>query len=275
MILTTNNQAASFNPGSRRGRHAFGAKVLLVCGFLAAWQVYASVGGADNLVFAPPLEVAQAFCRGWLDGKLLGAALATFRFLGIGLGLGIAVALVLTLLATWSTWCEYALSLATSTLTPLPAIAILPLVILWFGIGPLALILVIANSVVWPVAVNVGTGFRSVDPTVVMVGKNLGLNRFRLARDVLLPAALPHILAGLKTGWAFAWRTVIGAELVFGTSGSGGGLGFYINNASMFMRVPEVFAGLVTIALAGVVIQAVFTVLERRTVVRWGMSSPA
>ncbi|ANE83553.1 hypothetical protein A7U43_28830 (plasmid) [Mycobacterium adipatum] len=257
------------------GARAAGAKITLICGFLLAWQIYAAVGGVDSLVFASPVQVLEAIWNGLLTGSLVDATLGTFRFLAIGLGVGVTAAVIMTILATWSKWCEYALSLATSTLTPLPAIAILPLVILWFGIGPLALSIVIANSVVWPVALNISAGFRSVNPTMVMVGNVLGLNKFRLARDILLPAALPYTFTGLKTGWAFAWRTLIGAELVFGASGQGGGLGFYINNASMFMRVDEVFAGLVTIAITGVLVEALFKVLERRTLVRWGMSAPA
>ncbi|QIV79650.1 ABC transporter permease [Mycolicibacterium frederiksbergense] len=257
------------------GARTLGAKFTLICAFVLLWQIYATVGGVDSLVFASPVQVFEAMWNGWRTGSLMDATFGTFRYLTIGLVVGVGAAIILTVLATWSKWCGYALSLATSTLTPLPAIAILPLAILWFGIGPLALTIVIANSVVWPVALNISAGFRSVNPTVVMVGRTLGLNRFRLAGDILLPAALPYAFTGLKTGWAFAWRTLIGAELVFGASGQGGGLGFYINNASMFMRVDEVFAGLVTIAIAGVLIEALFKMLERRTLVRWGMSSPA
>ena len=140
------------------------------------------------------------------------------------------------------------LVLLTSMLNPLPSIAILPLAILWFGLSETALIIVIANAVTWPIAINVSTGFRTVNPTILAVGRNIGLRGWRLVRDVLLPAALPHTISGLKTGWAFGWRTIIAAELVFGVAGGGGGLGNYINDARYFLQIPEVFAGLVTIA---------------------------
>ena len=84
---------------------------------------------------------------------------------------------------------------------------------------------------------------------------------------------LPHTISGLKTGWAFGWRTIIAAELVFGVAGEGGGLGFFINNARYFLRTSEVFAGLVTIAAIGILLDLAFTALERRTVLRWGMKS--
>jgi len=116
-------------------------------------------------------------------------------------------------------------------------------------------------------------GFRTVNPTILAVGRNIGLRGWRLVRDVLLPAALPHIISGLKTGWAFGWRTIIAAELVFGVAGGGGGLGNYINKSRYFLEIPEVFAGLVTIALIGIALEWVFTLVERRTVVRWGMKA--
>jgi NitT/TauT family transport system permease protein len=165
------------------------------------------------------------------------------------------------------------LVLLTSMLNPLPAIAILPLAILWFGLSPTALIFVIANAVTWPIAINVSMGFRTVNPTILMVGRNLGLRGFRLVKDVLMPAALPHTISGLKTGWAFGWRTIIAAELVFGVAGGGGGLGYFINDSRYFLRIPDVFAGLVTIALIGIALDVVFTWIERRTVIKWGMKS--
>jgi NitT/TauT family transport system permease protein len=160
-------------------------------------------------------------------------------------------------------------------LNPLPSIAILPLAILWFGLSTTSLIFVIANAVTWPIAINVSMGFRTVNPTVLAAGRNIGLRGWRLVKDVLLPAALPHTIAGLKTGWAFGWRTIIAAELVFGVAGGNGGLGNYINDARYFLRIPEVFAGLVSIALIGIALEYVFTLVERRTVVRWGMKTAA
>ena len=88
-----------------------------------------------------------------------------------------------------------------------------------------------------------------------------------------MPAALPHTISGLKTGWAFGWRTIIAAELVFGVAGEGGGLGYFINDARYFLRTDEVLAGLVTIALIGIAFDVLFTWFERRTVVKWGMKA--
>ncbi|MEU6138196.1 ABC transporter permease subunit [Nocardioides sp. NPDC047086] len=220
-----------------------------------------------------PVEVAKAMVEGVRSGALVDSALLTLRILGQALLIGIVAAAILTTLATWTKIGEDLLVLLTSMLNPLPAVAILPLAMLWFGINTTALIVVIANAVIWPIAINVGQGFRTANPTVVAVGRNIGLRGVRLVWYVLVPAALPHTVSGLKSAWAFGWRTIVAAELVFGVAGEGGGLGYFINNAKTYLHIADAFAGLVTIALIGIVFDLVFTWLERRTVVRRGMKT--
>lgn len=248
-------------------------RVILLLVIIAIWQLYVTLADVSPLVFSSPADVAVAFVEGWASGELAAATAVTLQVLVLGMLIGMLIAATLTVLATWTSIGEDLLVLLTSMLNPLPAIAILPLAILWFGLGPTALVFVIANAVTWPIAINVSTGFRTVNPTIKMVGSNIGLRGWRMVKDVLMPAALPHTISGLKTGWAFGWRTIIAAELVFGVAGGGGGLGFFINDARLFTRIPDVFAGLVTIALIGIALEAVFTLIEKRTVIRWGMKS--
>ena len=105
-----------------------------------------------------------------------------------------------------------------------------------------------------------------------MVGQNYGLGTFSLVRRILVPAAFPAILTGLKIGWAFAWRTLIAAELVFGVSSGKGGLGWYIFENRNQLETANVFAGLFTVILIGLVVEnGVFATIVRRTIRRWGM----
>ena len=134
-----------------------------------------------------------------------------------------------------------------------------------------ALILVLVHATMWPIAINTSTGFRTINRTIHMVGRNLGLGGLEMVWRVLLPAALPHILTGFKTAWAFGWRTIIAAELVFGVVGAKQGLGFYINESKTFLDIDRMLAGLVVIAIIGVLIEMVFALIERNTVDRWGM----
>jgi NitT/TauT family transport system permease protein len=105
-----------------------------------------------------------------------------------------------------------------------------------------------------------------------MSGRNYGLHGIRYVALILIPAAFPSILAGLKIGWAFAWRTLIAAELVFGVSSRSGGLGWYIFEARAELETSRVFAGLLAVILIGLAVEAViFRFIEKRTVMRWGM----
>lgn len=246
-------------------------RVTLVVGLLAAWQAYVSLSGVSPLVFAAPLDVGRAFVGGWLDGSIASATATTLKVLLASMALGIAAATVLTTLAAWTRFGDDVLVTLTSMLNPLPSIAILPLAVLWFGLSTQALIFVVANAVTWPIAINVNTGFKTANRTIISVARNIGLGRWRMIAEVLMPAALPHTISGLKTGWAFGWRTLVAAELVFGVAGGSGGLGYYINDSRYFLQIADVFAGLVTIAVIGMLVELLFNLLERHTVVRWGM----
>jgi len=153
-----------------------------------------------------------------------------------------------------------------------PERALLPLALLWFGLGVPSLVFVIVHSVLWAVALNTHTGFRSVSETLRMAGMNYGLGGVRYVMKILIPAAFPSILAGLKIGWAFAWRTLIAAELVFGVSARSGGLGWYIFENRNLLETANVFAGLLTVIVIGLFVEGViFRAIEARTVRRWGM----
>ena len=155
---------------------------------------------------------------------------------------------------------------------PLPAIALLPLALLWFGLGDRSLIFVIMHSTLWPLALAIYGGFQSVPETLRLAGRNYGLSGPRLVLHILVPAALPSILSGLKISWAFAWRTLIAAELVFGISSGQGGLGRYIFQNRNELYTDKVFAGLASVILIGLLVETVvFQPLERLTVKRWGV----
>ena len=127
------------------------------------------------------------------------------------------------------------------------------------------------HSVLWPLALNTYAGFQGVPETLRMAGRNYGLRGLRYVLQILVPAALPAILSGLKIGWAFAWRTLIAAELVFGASSGKGGLGWYIFQNRNELYTDRVFAGLAMVVLIGLLVESLgFATLERLTVRRWG-----
>ncbi len=249
-------------------------RAIVVAALLAAWQAYDVVSGISPFLLRSPLDVGAALWHDtFLNHAIPSATYETLVLLCLGMLAGIGGGLILATIAALTQVGQDLLSTLSSMLNPLPSIAILPLATIWLGLTPQALVLVLAHATIWPIAINTSTGFRTVNPTIHMVGRNLGLRGLNLVARVLLPAALPNVLTGFKTAWAFGWRTIIAAELVFGVAGGKAGLGFYINNSKAFLDIDKMLAGLVVIALIGVGIEIAFGLIERQTVVRWGMKT--
>lgn len=243
--------------------------ILLLLGLawegLARWQ-------ANDLLLPTLTQTLAALGQGLASGELLTKARISLALLLQGYALGVLAALLLSVLAVSTQIGRDLLGTLTAMFNPLPAIALLPLALLWFGLGQASLIFVLVHSVLWPLALNTHAGFQAVPETLRMAGRNYGLGGLRYALQILVPAALPAILAGLRIAWAFAWRTLIAAELVFGASSGRGGLGWYIFQNRNELYTDRVFAGLMLVILIGLAVESlVFNTLERLTVRRWGM----
>jgi NitT/TauT family transport system permease protein len=248
-------------------------KFALLCVLAVIWEVYAR-SLANPLLFPTFTATVEAFVKGLLGGDLFAKAVTSLRVLLMGYAAGIACAAILTVIAITSRIGTDLLELLTSMFNPLPAIALLPLALIWFGLGAGSIVFVIIHSVLWAVALNTHSGFLSVSNTLRMVGRNYGLRGLPYVGRILIPAAFPSILTGLKIGWAFAWRTLIAAELVFGVSSGSGGLGWFIYENKNQLEIPNVFAGLFTVIVIGLIVEnVVFRVVEARTVRKWGQQS--
>jgi len=253
--------------------HGWLRKTIILVAIMVAWQLYARQ--LNNPLLVPTFTATvSAFIAGMASGDLAQKVANSVILLLKGYAIGLALAMTLTALAMVSRIGNDILETLTSAFNPLPAVALLPLALLWFGLGDIAIIFVLVHSVLWSVALNTHSGFRSVSNTLRMVGRNYGLKGPRLIMKILIPAAFPSILTGLKIGWAFAWRTLIAAELVFGVSSGKGGLGWYIYENKNMLDIPSVFGGLLTVILIGLVVEnVIFRNIEAVTVRRWGMQS--
>jgi len=246
-------------------------RTLILLVLAALWQALA-VWQDNDLLLPTFTQTLQALVEGLASGELLEKAAISLRVLVQGYVLGIVGALVLTTLAVSTQLGRDLLTTLTSMFNPLPAIALLPLALLWFGLGQGSLVFVLVHSVLWPLALNTYAGFQAVPDTLRMAGRNYGLKGVPYVLQILVPAALPSILSGLKIGWAFAWRTLIAAELVFGASSGKGGLGWYIFQNRNELYTDKVFAGLLTVIGIGLLVETLgFHTLERLTVRRWGV----
>ena len=246
-------------------------KAVILVLLAVIWEIAARIQGND-LLLPSFLQTAQAFIDGIVTGELLGKVWISLTVLVKGYLIGIVLAFGLTTLAVSTQLGRDLLGTLTAMFNPLPAIALLPLSLLWFGLGENSLIFVLVHSVLWALALNTYAGFLGVSETQRMAGRNYGLKGLRFVWYILIPAALPSILAGLKIGWAFAWRTLIAAELVFGASSGKGGLGWYIFQNRNELYTDKVFAGLAAVIIIGLMVEnLLFSNVERLTVKRWGM----
>ena len=248
-------------------------KTAIVVALAVIWEVYGRI--LDNSLLFPSLsETVESLWEHVKDGTIPARAWASVKVLLMGYSAGVVMAGLVTVLAINTRIGSDFLETVTAMLSPLPAIALLPLALIWFGLGNGSLVFILIHSVLWPVALNTHSGFRSVSQTMRMVGRNYELKGFRYIRKILVPAGFPSILAGLKIGWAFAWRTLVAAELVFGVSSGQGGLGWFIFENRNLLDIPAVFAGLLTVIIIGLIVEnLIFRTIEKRTVMRWGMQA--
>lgn len=260
-------------PTSALGASPQMRRVLILLTIALIWEMYARWLNND-LLFPLLSQTLASLFNGMTSGVLPKRVGNSLFVLLQGYAIGIAGAMVLAAVAATTRLGADLLDLLTAVFNPLPAIALLPLALMWFGLGNGSLVFVLVHSVMWPMALNAHSGFRSVSPTLRMVGRNVGLRGLRYTTAILVPGAFPSLLAGLKIGWAFAWRTLIAAELVFGVSSGSGGLGWFIYEKKNQLDISAVFAGLLTVILIGLLIEGLlFRWIEERTVRRWGMQS--
>lgn len=238
------------------------------------WQTATFFRWANPALLPPLSEIGDAFSQSLQSGEMLQATWLSLKLIVNGLLIGMLAALLLAGLSMISKIGQSFTDTITAIAHPLPGIALLPVIILWLGTGSEAILFIIVHSVVWPLTLNLLAGFRSIPQIYREVGRNIGLNPFQNTGLLMIPASLPFLLAGLKIGWARAWRALISAEMIFGAAGGEGGLGWYIFKRRVFMDTPGIFAGILVIVIIGILVEDVFFhQVERLTVKKWGMSN--
>ncbi|MEV9500086.1 ABC transporter permease [Aliarcobacter butzleri] len=247
-------------------------KSFLFASLILLWEVYA-IRLNNPLMFPTFNETIKGFFEVIQNGELVSRILSSLKVQVMGYVIGGFLALILTIFAISTRFGAYLLELLTAVFNPLPPIALLPLALLWFGLGYGSIVFVIVHAVLWPIAINIYSGFQGVSNTLKMVSKNYELSTFEYIFKIAIPAAFPNILTGLKVGWAFSWRTLIASELVFGVSSGNGGIGWFIYEKKNQLDINLVFAGLLTIILIGIITDVIFEYIEKRTVVKWGMKT--
>ena len=248
-------------------------KLFWILLMLAAWQIIALSGSVSPLLFPSLGMIFRAMLRAIANGEILVQTLFSIVIILEGLLIGAMIALMLAVASRISETLRSLVETLITVAHPLPGIALLPIIILWLGTGRVSILFIIVHSVLWPLLLNLMAGFKATPLAYSDVGKNMGLNRLMLFKDIYLPASMPYLLSGLKIAWARAWRALISAEMIFGAVGGKGGLGWYIFKQRVFMDTPGMFAALAIIMLIGILVEEVFFEgLEALTLRRWGMT---
>jgi NitT/TauT family transport system permease protein len=254
-------------PGERVRSLRRGAITLILAA--AAYEAVAQ-SGVFPTVLAPTIPVVLSTLRDMLaDGSmLLHAAYTLYRVL-VGFALAIAVGLPLGVLMARFQPVEHFFLPLISALMPIPSFSLVPLFMLWFGIGNLTTILIVFYAATFPMVFNTWSGVRAVNPLWLRAAGALGADEKALFWKVIIPGASPLIITGLRQAFLRSWIAVIGAEMI---AASNWGLGWVIFDAKEFLNTNIMMAALVVIGFIGFAFERlVFGSLERATVLRWGM----
>jgi len=232
---------------------------LVPVGLIVAWQIASSLGWLSTRVLPAPLEVITAAWTLTASGELWThvqvSAARALSGLAVGGGLGLA----LGLLTGSSRIAETLLDSTIQMVRNIPALALIPLVILWFGIDESAKLFLIAVSVFFPIYLNTFHGIRGVDPGLIEMGRTYGLNRWQLYTQIILPGALSSILVGLRFSLGLMWVILIVAETISAQAG----IGYLTMNAREFLQTDIVLVGILLYALLGKLADLFAKSLER------------
>ena len=226
---------------------------------VSVWQAASARGWLSTRVLPAPLDVLQAAWTLAESGELWTHVKVSAARALSGLAIGGGLGLLLGLLTGSLRWAETLLDSTIQMVRNIPALALIPLVILWFGIDESAKLFLIAVSVFFPIYLNTYHGIRNVDPGLVEMGRTYGLTRWQLYRDIILPGALSSILVGLRFSLGLMWVILIVAETISAQSG----IGYLTMNAREFLQTDIVLVGILLYALLGKLADVFARALER------------
>jgi len=257
---------ASVRTSSGRQRKLLAALApwALPVALVAFWQVAAHVGWLSSRILPEPWQVLTAFWTLAESGELWAHLRTSLWRAAVGFGIGAGFGLLLGLLNGSSRRAETLLDTTLQMIRNIPALALIPLVILWFGIDETAKLFLLAVGVFFPVYLNTFHGIRSADQGLIEMARSYGLSGWALHRDVILPAALPSILVGVRFSLGLVWVLLIVAETISAQSG----IGYMTMNAREFLQTDVVLVGILLYALLGKLADLAARALER-TFLRW------
>jgi NitT/TauT family transport system permease protein len=266
-------QPPDANPTSANGAKTVQAwlrRAVFYFVLLLLWELVARSGLYPPYLFPGPFMVLGALIEGVTSGLYLTGALVSLQRIALGYAISLVIGLPLGLAIGRMRWMEETVGSLVIGIQALPSVCWLPLAILWFGLNERAIIFVVVMGALFSITLGVADGVRNTPPLYVRAARTLGARGLAIYTQVVMPAALPAILAGLKQGWAFAWRSLMAGELLFFTLS----LGNLLQTGRDLNDVPQVMSVMLVIIIVGVTIdRLIFAPLERRVRARWGLAA--
>jgi NitT/TauT family transport system permease protein len=233
------------------------AVVLLL---LSAWEILPATGVVNPHFLTPFSEVLKAIRELVATNQLQGHILISLKRIVMGLSVSIAIGAPLGLLMGWFGKFEKIVDAPLQAGRQISAFALFPVFILFFGIGELSKAIIIFWASLWPILLNTIEGVKNIDPLLVMSARSMGASRMKLLFKLIIPAAAPSIFTGVRLGASYAFMVLVAAEMV----GANSGLGFLVLNSQETFRIPEMYAGIITLCLFGLMINNLLLFLEKR-----------
>jgi NitT/TauT family transport system permease protein len=237
---------------------------------LVIWQLLSQSGLWVSYLLPGPGEVVSKLISGFGDGSFLAAILTSLRRLAIGYGISLVLGVVMGLLIGRNRYVEETLGSLVLGLQALPSVCWIPLALLWLGLSEQAMTFVVVMGALFSITLGVDAGVKNTPPVYLKAARNMGAQGLALSTQVILPAALPAVISGLKQGWSFAWRSLMAAELIYQTLS----LGTLLQNGRDLNDTAQVFAIMLIIIVVGTLIDLlIFSPLERNVRERWGFNN--
>lgn len=235
-------------------------KTAIFAVIIFAWYFAAESGVWSPYVLPSPAKVGSTLVSMISSGELASALLVSLQRIIIGFAIACIIAFALVLIAALIPRLVPYYSYLISMLRHIPPISLIPLLILWFGIGETPKIIVIVLASMFPILLNTENAIFGCDKGLLDVGRTLGFSRLRTFFSIRLPNALPNILVGMRVGFGYAWRAIVAAEMIAAATG----LGALVLDAQTLSRTDKVIAGVIVIGVAGLIIDRLFALVERR-----------
>jgi sulfonate transport system permease protein len=243
-------------------------QIIFYSALLGIWALVAKLHVWPPYLFPAPWGVGEALWAGFADHSFWIGVLVTMKRMLIGYSLAVVLGMILGLGVASNKFLEETVGGLLVSLQSLPSICWIPLAVLWFGLTEKAILFVVLMGSLLSVTIAMEDGRKQMPKIYSMAGRNLGASGFRLFWSVLLPASLPFIVSGLKQGWAFGWRSLIQAEMIFLSLG----LGQLLMMGRDLNDMSQVIAVMILIIILGFIIDGlVFRTMERKLQERWGL----